>query len=97
MEDEHIAPPATLTELTPRQVAVAALVANGIPTKRIAASLGISDRRVRVHITALVYALHLDPARNVRTQIALWYRAHAAPVAGLPPHGAELELEERTG
>lgn len=83
MEDEHIRPPVTLTELTPRQIVVAALVANGIPTKRIAAQLGISDRRVRMHITALVYNLHLDPELNAWQQIAEWYRRHAAPIAGV--------------
>ena len=96
MEDEHIAAPATVSDLTPRQIAVAALVANGIPTKKIAASLGISDRRVRMHITSIVYVLHLDPERNAWQQIAQWYRTHAAPISGLPPKGpAELELEQR--
>lgn len=93
MEDEHIAPPATLADLTPRQLAVAALVANSTPTKQIAAQLGISDRRVRVHITALVYALHLDPEKHAWPQIAEWYRRHAAPIAGLPPR-EKLSLEE---
>lgn len=96
MEDEHIAPPASISDLTPRQLAVAALVANGIPTKRIAAQLGISDRRVRVHITSIVFTCHLDPERNAWQQIGAWYRAHAAPVPGLGRPSLE-QLEEQTG
>ena len=93
MEDEHIHPPATVGDLTPRQLAVAALVANGVQTKKIAAQLQISDRRVRMHITALVYVLHLDPEKNAWQQIAAWYRSHAAPIPGVGRRG-DVELEE---
>lgn len=63
-----------LADLTPRQIAVAALVAKAWGDKAIAAELHMSPRRVRVHITAVAYLCGFDPQRSVRIQLALWYR-----------------------
>ena len=95
MEDEHIVPPATVSDLTPRQLAVCAQLANGRTTKGIANVLGISERRVRVHITAIAYLCRLDPSGDVRVQIALWYRTHAAPIPGVSALPSEPLLERR--
>ena len=61
-------------ELSPRQRAVAALIACAKTDKQIAAELGVSPRTVRVHVESLAYLLRLDVSRNVRIQIALWWR-----------------------
>jgi len=81
--DDYLRPPATLEDLSPRQLAVAALIARAKPPKQIAAELGMDCRSYRRHVTALVYVLQLDPSRDPRVQIALWWREHA-PIS-LPP------------
>jgi len=53
--------------LTPRQHQVLALLAEGQPNKVIANALGIAERTVKLHVTALLAALG---ARN-RTHLAL--------------------------
>lgn len=63
-----------LADLTPRQIAVAALVAKGLSDKDIGRELGISFNTVRVHIVAMAFRLAFDPERSTRLQIALWYR-----------------------
>ena len=42
---------------TARQLEVLTLIAQGLPNKRIANDLGISDRTVKLHVTALLTAL----------------------------------------
>jgi DNA-binding NarL/FixJ family response regulator len=73
MMDEYIRPPATLADLEPRQIAVASLIARARTNQQIAYELGISDRRVRYHVEALAYLLHLDRSCDVRVQIATWW------------------------
>ena len=73
MTDEHVRPPATASDLTARQLAVASLIAQARTDQQIAGTLGISDRRVRVHVEALCYLLHCDRGCNVRIQIAKWW------------------------
>ncbi len=63
--DEHVRAQPTL-----RQLEVLSLVARGQPNKRIAAALGIAERTVKLHITAL---LTLLGARN-RTQLLVLAR-----------------------
>jgi DNA-binding NarL/FixJ family response regulator len=63
-------------ELSPRQREVAALIADGSTSKQIAARLGISTRRVRIHVTALAYLIDADPSKSIHVQIALWWRRH---------------------
>jgi DNA-binding NarL/FixJ family response regulator len=48
-----VAPP----RLTPRQQEVLSLVAQGLPNKLIASALGIAERTVKLHVTALLYAM----------------------------------------
>ncbi len=52
---------------TTRQLQVLALVAQGQPNKRIASALGIAERTVKLHITALLHSLG---ARN-RTHLLI--------------------------
>jgi len=58
---------------TARQRQVLALVAQGQPNKRIASALGIAERTVKLHITALLQKLG---ARN-RTHLLIVARDHA--------------------
>lgn len=64
-----------LSDLTPRQIAVAALVARCYPTKTIAAELHISERRVRVHISSIAYRIGANPSLDERLQVAEWWKA----------------------
>ena len=64
----------TLADLTPRQIAVAALVSRALPDKAIARELGMSERRVRVHVASIAYLCNFDPHCHTRIQLALWYR-----------------------
>jgi len=41
------------TELSPREREVLALLAEGLPTKQIARSLGITERTVKFHVASL--------------------------------------------
>jgi len=53
-----------LSELTPRQVEVLRLLAQGLPNKSIANTLGVSEGTVKVHLIAVFRAL------NVRNRTA---------------------------
>jgi DNA-binding NarL/FixJ family response regulator len=48
------------TALTERERAVLRLVADGLPTKQIARSLGISERTVKFHVTSIFRKLGAD-------------------------------------
>ena len=55
-------PPGRLDEpLTPREIEVLNLLAEGLPNKAIAARLGISDQTVKFHVSSICGKL---PARN---------------------------------
>lgn len=54
--------------LTPREREVLALVREGLANKQIARRLGISERTVKAHLTAVFAALGVQD----RTQAALW-------------------------
>lgn len=54
--------------LTPREREVLALVREGLANKQIARRLGISERTVKAHLTAIFAALGVQD----RTQAALW-------------------------
>lgn len=62
---------------TDRQCEVAQLIAQGLTDKQIIATLPISDRRLRYHIRRLVELSGADRSRNVRVQIAVWWRTAA--------------------
>lgn len=72
----------TPAELTTRQREVAALVAGGRTTKRIAFALGISERRVRVIISSIAFRVGCDPECDERVVVAVWWRLnHLDPAA----------------
>lgn len=62
-----------MVELTARQREVAELVALGYTTKRIAAVLGISTRRVQRLIASVAEQVRAQSDRDERVQIALWW------------------------
>jgi DNA-binding NarL/FixJ family response regulator len=64
-------------ELTPRELDVLRLVAEGLANKQIARRLGISERTVKAHLTRVMSCLGVTD----RVQAALW--AHDS----LPPAG----------
>lgn len=39
---------------------------------------------VRIHVAAIAFLIGADPERNVRVQIALWFR-ELAPITVAPP------------
>ena len=49
--------PEGVTDLTPRELEVLALVADGLPNKAIAGRLGISDHTVKFHVNAILSKL----------------------------------------
>jgi DNA-binding NarL/FixJ family response regulator len=59
-------------DLSPRESEVLALVATGLPNKQIARRLGISERTVKAHLTAVFQQLGVTD----RTQAALWAKEH---------------------
>ena len=66
--------------LTPREAAVARLVAQNLPDKAIAAELRIGERRVRKLITSACKRLGL---RNRRNDLGTWW--HLTKWAGSGP------------
>ena len=64
-------PKASLGDLTPRQVDVLRLLMRGEPNKLIARELGLTEGTVKIHIAALLRALH---ARN-RTEAVVRARS----------------------
>lgn len=74
MTDEYVLPPARAADLTPRQLAVAKLIAVHFTDQQIGLELRIRPSTVRVHIVAIAYRIHADQSRTIRTQIAEWWR-----------------------
>ena len=66
------------TELSERQRAVLALVAEGKQNKHIARALGISEKTVKAHLTTIYQALGVTD----RTQAALWAQRNRITSAG---------------
>ncbi|MGP3933691.1 helix-turn-helix transcriptional regulator [Nonomuraea sp. KM88] len=66
---------AEATELTPRELEVAGLIAQGVRNKEIAARLVISTRTAEGHVEHILTKLGFTS----RTQIAAWYFDRAAP------------------
>ena len=69
--------------LTPRQSEVALLIAESLPSKEIAARLGIGERGVEATIQNIFNKLSDHEKRDFshRTQIALWVRERQMAVA----------------
>ena len=59
-------------DLTARENEILALLAKGLPNKRIALDLGISEKTVKAHVTSIFNSLGVTD----RTQAALWAREH---------------------
>ena len=63
------------TRLSARESEVLNLVATGLPNKQIARRLGITERTVKAHLTAVYQQLGVTD----RTQAALWAKEHLPP------------------
>lgn len=59
-------------DLTSREREILVLLARGMPNKRIALDLGISEKTVKAHVTSIFNSLGVTD----RTQAALWAREH---------------------
>jgi DNA-binding NarL/FixJ family response regulator len=59
-------------DLTTREREILVLLARGMPNKRIALDLGISEKTVKAHVTSIFNSLGVTD----RTQAALWAREH---------------------
>ena len=59
-------------EITAREREILVLIAEGLPNKRIAMKLGISEKTVKAHLTSVFSSLGVTD----RTQAALWAREH---------------------
>ncbi|MEA2126515.1 MAG: hypothetical protein QOI80_3297, partial [Solirubrobacteraceae bacterium] len=66
-------------DLTARELEVLALVAEGLPNKRISMRLEISEKTVKAHLTSVFATIGVSD----RTQAALWAREHGVvrPIA----------------
>jgi DNA-binding NarL/FixJ family response regulator len=62
--------PGDAAGLSPRELEVLALVAEGMPNKLIARRLGITERTVKAHLTSVYGTIGVTD----RTQAALWAR-----------------------
>jgi DNA-binding NarL/FixJ family response regulator len=73
------APAQPAADLTAREREVLALVAEGLPNKRISMRLEISEKTVKAHLTSVFAAIGVSD----RTQAALWAREHGVvrPIA----------------
>ena len=67
-------------DLTEREREVAELVAQALPNKQIAASLGISCGRVRTLISSVAYKIGANAAHSDRVQVAVWWVQQPAMV-----------------
>lgn len=68
-------------ELTRREREVLALVAAGLPNKRIARRLEISEKTVKAHLTRVFEQIGVSD----RTQAALWAQRHGLAASDSPP------------
>jgi DNA-binding NarL/FixJ family response regulator len=57
---EVTSPHRQIDELSPRELEVLRLVADGLPTKQIAAALSISERTVKFHVNSIFHKLGAD-------------------------------------
>lgn len=69
-----------LSDLTPRQIAVASMVAKAATPQQIAGALGISTSRVYVIIASIAFLIGTDHTKDERVQIALWWHERILPV-----------------
>jgi len=64
------ADPSLPEPLTPREMEVLALVAEGLPNKRIAQKLGISEHTVKFHVNAIITKLGVESRTEAVTRAA---------------------------
>jgi DNA-binding NarL/FixJ family response regulator len=63
-----------VTPLTPREIEVVALVAEGMTNKRIAAQLGCSPNTVRIHVSSVAFKLGFrEGEHHERVAVARWW------------------------
>jgi DNA-binding NarL/FixJ family response regulator len=62
-----------VTDLSPRQRAVLALVATGATNAEIAAALGLSEETIRSHLKRAYEALGCEAGQMNRVQAAVWW------------------------
>jgi DNA-binding NarL/FixJ family response regulator len=79
--DELLATPADDGPLSPRELEVAALVADGNTNKEIAAALFLSERTAQNHVQHILTKLGLAN----RTQVAAWFRERRGAAIGPRP------------
>lgn len=66
-----------MSDLTPRLLEVAALIAEGCTDKQIAGRLGIEYNTARIHVAAVAFRLKIPGGNNTRVLIARWWwRTH---------------------
>ena len=68
--EKFLAQRETESGLTPREVEIVELIANGMRNKEIAAKLGISDETVKVHVRNVLAKLHVND-RSAAISIAM--------------------------
>lgn len=73
--NQDAVPQSPTEPLTPKQLRVARLVAEGLTDKLIAAELSISEHTVAYHVSQIVKRWELDVSLNVRVQITNKARA----------------------
>lgn len=61
-----------MTELTARELQVAALVGKGWAYKRVARALGMSTRTVKIHVAAIAQKLDNPDGLSTGTLVMLW-------------------------
>lgn len=66
--------PPTTPQLTPGEWRVAELVAAKWTTKRIAAELGVLERRVNTMLAAIAWKTNVQPGEHDRVHVAVWFR-----------------------
>lgn len=58
-----------LAPLSPRQRAIAEMIADGYTNKAICAKLDMGLRSLRTHFARMIHKLNLDQSKDVRVQI----------------------------
>jgi DNA-binding CsgD family transcriptional regulator len=77
--------------LTPRELEIVQLVAQGLPDKRIAQHLGLSFHTVRNHLRRVMFKLGV----NTRAQIAFALAGRSGPKAGAPRAGSRCHCSHK--
>jgi DNA-binding CsgD family transcriptional regulator len=79
--------------LTPRELSVAKLVAQGMSNRELAAKLFLADKTVKNLVSAILQKLGFDN----RTQVAVWYLHDHAPLSTLQYSLADMRRAYTAG